>query len=163
EDVSAIIDPVPSGAALSILELSRERKKVVIIASSGLDLTGKHCTSTRFQWAYDASGLAQGTAAAIVKGGANSWYFLAAGVAFGESLARESKAVVEANGGTVKGEVRHPYITADFSSFVLQAQASGADVIALANSGSDTTNSIRQAIEFGIGRGKERLVAMLAF
>ena len=164
EDVSAIIDPVPSGAALAVLDLSRERKKVVLIASSGLaDLTGKSCTSTSFQWAYDTSVLAKGTAATVVNGGAKQWFFLTADVAFGHSLANQSKAVIEANGGKVVGEVRHPYLSHDFSSFLLQAQSSGAEVIALANSGSDTTNSIRQAIEFGIGSDKTKLVALLAF
>ncbi|MDB5653940.1 MAG: ABC-type branched-chain amino acid transport system, periplasmic component [Tardiphaga sp.] len=164
EDVSAIIDPVPSGAALAVLDLSRERKKIVLIASSGLaDMTGKSCTSTSFQWAYDTSVLAKGTAAAVVSGGAKKWFFLTADVAFGHSLANQSRSVVEANGGTVVGEVRHPYLTHDFSSFLLQAQASGAEVVALANSGSDTTNSIRQAIEFGIGSGNTKLVALLAF
>jgi branched-chain amino acid transport system substrate-binding protein len=164
EDVSAIIDPVPSNAALAVLDLARDRKKIVIIASSGLaDLTGKNCTSTSFQWAYDTSVLAKGTAATIVKGGAKQWFFLTSDVAFGHSLADESKRVVEANGGKVVGEVRHPYLTHDFSSFLLQAQAAGADVIALANSGSDTTNSIQQAIEFGIESDKTKLVALLGF
>jgi len=164
EKVEAIIDPVPSTVAAGVQDLARERNKMVIVASSGLaDLTGKHCTTTSFQWSYDTLVLAKGTAAAVVKDGFKSWFFITADVAFGHSLANESKAVVLANGGTVKGEVRHPYITADFSSFILQAQASGADVVALANSGADATNSVRQAIEFGIGQGKTRLVAMLAF
>lgn len=107
--------------------------------------------------------LAKGTAATVVNSGSKSWYFLTADVAFGHSLANQSKSVIEANGGKVVGEVRHPYLTHDFSSFLLQAHASGAEVIALANSGSDTTNSIRQAIEFGIGSGKTKLVAMIAF
>lgn len=164
EKVEVILDPVPSAVALSILTLARERGKVVIIASSGLaDLTGKACTQTSFQWAYDTSVLAKGTASTVVKDGHKSWFFITADVAFGHSLANESKAVVLATGGTVKGEAKHPYITSDFSSFILGGQASGADVIALANSGTDTTNAIKQAIEFGVGEGGTRLVALLAF
>ncbi len=164
EKVDAILDPVPSAVALNILSLARERNKIVIIASSGLaDLTGKACTQTSFQWAYDTSVLAKGTASTVVKDGHKSWFFITADVAFGHSLANESRAVVLANGGTVKGEVKHPYITSDFSSFILQGQASGADVIALADSGTDTTNAIKQAIEFGVGEGGTRLVALLAF
>ena len=164
EKVDVILDPVPSAVALNINSLARERGKIVIIASSGLaDLTGKACTPTSFQWAYDTSVLAKGTASTVVKDGGRNWFFVTADVAFGYSLANESKAVVVANGGTVKGEVKHPYITSDFSSFILQAQASGADVVALADSGTDTTNAIKQAIEFGIGEGGTRLVALLAF
>lgn len=163
DKVDAILDPVPSGVALGIQELARERKKIVIVASSGLaDITGKFCSPTTFQWAYDTSVLAKGTAATIVKSGLKNWYFLTADVAFGHSLANESKAIVTANGGTVLGEVRHPYLTADLSSFLLQAQSSKADVVALANSGSDTTNSVKQAIEFGVDANK-KIVAMLAF
>ena len=163
--MDAIIDPVPSTVALGVQDLARERNKMVIVASSGLaDVTGKNCTPTSFQWAYDTLVVARGTASTVAKEeGSKNWFFITSDVAFGHSLANESKAVVLANGGTVKGEVRHPYITADFSSFILQAQASGADVIALANSGADMTNSVRQAIEFGIGQGKTRLVALLAF
>lgn len=164
EKVDVILDPVPSAVALNINSLARERNKVVIIASSGLaDLTGKACAPTSFQWAYDTSVLAKGTASTVVKDGGKSWYFITADVAFGYSLANESKAVVQANGGTVKGEAKHPYITSDFSSYILQGQSSGADVIALADSGTDTTNAIKQAIEFGIGEGGTKLVALLAF
>lgn len=167
EKVEAILDPVPSNAALGILEVARERNKMVLVSSSGLaDITGKKCTPVSFQWAYDTSVLAKGTATTVIKGGnANSWFFITADVAFGHSLANESKAVVLANGGKVLGEVKHPYITQEFSSFILQAEAANPDVVALANSGADTTNSIRQAIEFGVGQGtgKSKLVAMLAF
>ncbi len=164
EKVDAILDPVPSSVALGLQELVRERKKMMIIASSGLaDLTGRFCGPTTFQWAYDTSVLAKGTGATVAKSGLKEWYFVTADVAFGHSLANESKAVVTANGGKVVGEVRHPYLTSDFSSFLLQAQAAKPDVIALANSGTDTTNSIKQAIEFGVTSGTSRLVAMLAF
>ena len=164
ENVQAIIDPVPSNAALSIQDLARDRNRVVIVASSGLaDLTGKACTPVSFQWAYDTSVLAKGTASTIVKQGYKKWFFITADVAFGYSLANESKSVVLANGGTVVGEAKHPYISSDFSSYIVQAQASGADVIALANSGTDTTNSAEQAIEFGVGQDKTKLVALLAF
>lgn len=166
DKIDAILDPVPSSVALVMHELARANNKMVLIASSGLaDLTGKRCISTSFQWSYDTSVLAKGTAATIMKAGnAKSWYFITADVAFGHSLANESKAVVQANGGTVVGEVSHPYLTQEFSSFILQAQAANPDVIALANSGADTTNAIRQAIEFGVGKGgTSKLVAMLAF
>ena len=166
EHVEAILDPVPSNAALGILELAKAQNKMVLISTSGLaDLTGSKCTSTSFQWAYDTLILAKGTAATVTKnGGAKSWYFITSDVAFGHSLANESKAVVLANGGEVKGEVAHPYLTQEFSSFILQAQGASPDVIALANSGSDTTNAVRQAIEFGVGQdGKTKLVALLAF
>src|SRR5689334_9219935 len=164
EGVQAIIDPVPSNAALGIQDLARDRNKIVLVASSGLaDLTGKACTPVSFQWAYDTSVLAKGTASTVVKQGYKRWYFITADVAFGYSLANESKAVVLANGGTVLGEAKHPYISSDFSSYIVQAQSSGADVIALANSGTDTTNSAAQAIEFGIGESNTKLVALLAF
>lgn len=163
DKVDAILDPVPSSVALGIQELARDRKKVIIVASSGLaDLTGKFCSPTTFQWAYDTSMLAKGTASTVVKSGLKNWYFLTADVAFGHSLAMESKAVVAANGGSIVGESRHPYLTSDLSSFLLQAQSSKADVVALANSGSDTTNSVKQAIEFGLDSNK-KIVAMLAF
>lgn len=162
EGVDAIIDPVPSSVALGVQELVRETDRISIIASSGLVLTGEHCSSTGFQWAYDTSVLAKGTAAAVVQSGLKDWFFITADVAFGHSLANESKAVVEANGGSVVGEVRHPYISTDFTSFLLQGQASGADVVALANSGADTTNSIKQAMEFGVNQ-TAKVVALLAF
>lgn len=164
EKAEAIIDPVPSNVALAVIDLARERNKMVIVASSGIaDVTGKACSHTSFQWAYDTLVLANSTASTVVKEGHKKWFFISADVAFGQSLAAASKAVVLANGGTVVGEVKHPYITSDFSSFILQAQSSGADVIALANSGADATNSVKQAIEFGVGQSEQKLVALLAF
>jgi branched-chain amino acid transport system substrate-binding protein len=164
EKAEAIIDPVPSNVALAVIDLARERNKMVIVASSGLaDVTGKACSHTSFQWAYDTMVLANSTASTVVKEGHKKWFFITADVAFGHSLADASKAVVLANGGTVVGEVKHPYITSDFSSFIFQAQTSGADVIALANSGADATNSVKQAIEFGVGQSEQKLVALLAF
>ena len=164
EKVEAIIDPVPSNVALAVIDLARERNKMIIVASSGLaDVTGKACSHTSFQWAYDTLVLANSTASTVVREGHKKWFFITADVAFGHSLANASKAVILANGGTVVGEVKHPYITSDFSSFILQAQASGADVVALANSGADATNSVEQAIEFGVGQNEQKLVALLAF
>lgn len=164
EKAEAIIDPVPSNVALAVIDLARDRNKMVIVASSGLaDVTGKACSHTSFQWAYDTMVLANSTASTVVKEGHKKWFFITADVAFGHSLADASKAVILANGGTVVGEVKHPYISSDFSSFMLQAQASGADVIALANSGADATNSVKQAIEFGVGQSEQKLVALLAF
>ncbi|MBP0441462.1 ABC transporter substrate-binding protein [Tianweitania sediminis] len=164
DGVDVILDPVPSSVALSIQELARDRKKIVIVASSGIaDFTGKACSSTSFQWAYDTVVLASGTASTLVKEGLQDWYFVTADVAFGHSLSAETQKVVKANGGNILGEVRHPYFASDFSSFLLQAQGANPDIIALANSGADTTNAIKQAFEFGVVSDKLKVAAMLAF
>ena len=161
---AAILDPVPSSVALAVVGLARERNRMVIIASSGAaDLTGKACSPVSFQWAYDTSVLAKGTAQTVIKEGHKRWYLLTSDSVYGHFLANETKAVVQANGGTVLGEAVHPYLTSEFSSFILQAQSSGADVIALANSGTDMTNSVKQAIEFGVGEDNTKLVALTAF
>jgi branched-chain amino acid transport system substrate-binding protein len=114
-------------------------------------------------WTYDTWNLAHGTGGAMVKTGGVSWFFLTADYAFGHALERDTAAVVEANGGQVLGKVRHPLNTSDFSSFLLQAQASGAKVIGLANAGGDTINSVKQAAEFGISSGGQNLAGLLVF
>ncbi len=127
------------------------------------DLTGKACSPNTIHWTYDTWMLANGTGNAIVKTGGDSWYFITADYAFGLALERDTEAVVLKNGGKVLGKVRHPLNTQDFSSFLLQAQASKAKIIGLANAGGDTTNSIKQAAEFGIVRGGQNLAGLLVF
>jgi branched-chain amino acid transport system substrate-binding protein len=127
------------------------------------DLTGAKCSPNTVHWTYDTWALANGTGKAVVQTGGDSWYFLTADYAFGHALERDTTAVVKANGGQVLGAVRHPLNTADFSSFLLQAQGSGAKVIGLANAGGDTINSIKQAAEFGVVQGGQQLAALLLF
>src|SRR5438552_1925965 len=125
------------------------------------DGTGKACSPNTIHWTYDTWALANGTGNAIVKTGGDTWFFITADYAFGHSLERDTEAVVLKNGGKVLGKVRHPLNNADFSSFLLQAQASKAKIIGLANAGGDTTNSIKQAAEFGIVKGGQQLAGML--
>src|SRR5207344_2153975 len=128
------------------------------------DLTGAKCSPNTVHWTYDTWMLANGTANAIVKTGGDSWFFLTADYAFGHALERDTEAVVLKNGGKVLGKVRHPLNTSDFSSFLLQAQASKAKIVGLANAGGDTTNAIKQAAEFGITKsGGQKLSPLLAF
>ena len=127
------------------------------------DLTGKACTPNTVHWTYDTWSLANGTGNAIVKTGGDSWFFLTADYAFGHALERDTAAVVEKSGGKVVGKVRHPFPGQDFSSFLLQAQQSKAKIIGLANAGSDTTNAIKQAAEFGIVQGGQNLAGLLVF
>ena len=131
--------------------------------AASADLTGPACSETGAHWVYDTYALAKVTGGAIVKGGGDSWYFLTADYAFGHALERDVTAVVTASGGKVLGGVRHPLSTQDFSSFLLQAQASKAKIIGLANAGQDTINSIKQAGEFGIVKGGQRLAGLLVF
>jgi branched-chain amino acid transport system substrate-binding protein len=127
------------------------------------DLTGKLCNAYTVHWVYDTVALANGTGSAVVKAGGKTWYFLTADYAFGHALERDVTAVVTANGGTVLGSSRHPINSSDFSSFLLQAQGSKAQVIGLANAGGDTTNAIKQAAEFGIVKGGQKLAGLLVF
>jgi branched-chain amino acid transport system substrate-binding protein len=150
-----------SSVALAVQQLAREKNRIDIVSgAASTDLTGKACSPTGFHWTYDSYALAKGTATAIVQGGLDSWFFLTADYALGHSLEANAGQIVRQTGGKVVGAVRHPLNTADFSSFLLQAQASGAQVIALANAGGDTINSIKQAKEFGIGE-KQKLVGLL--
>lgn len=162
ERVDTIMELTTSSVALAVQGLSREKQKINIVTGAATtDLTGKQCSPYGFHWAYDTRALAVGTGGALVQQGAKKWYFLTADYAFGHSLENETGKFVKSKGGTVVGSSRHPLATTDFSSFLLQAQGSGADVIGLANAGLDTANSIKQASEFGITQGGQRLAALL--
>jgi branched-chain amino acid transport system substrate-binding protein len=162
EQVDAIMELTTSSVALAVQAVAKEKKKIDIVTGAATtDLTGKACSPYGFHWAYDTHALAVGTGGALVKQGGDSWFFLTADYAFGYSLEQQTSDFVKANGGTVVGSVRHPLSTNDFSSFLLQAQTSGAKVIGLANAGLDTSNAIKQAAEFGITQGGQRLAALL--
>lgn len=162
EGVNAIADLPNSSVALAVQNIAREKKKILLISSAGTTaLTEKQCSPYSVQWTYTTYALARGTASAVVKSGQKDWFILASDYAFGRQLAEDTTRVVLAHGGKVLGTIYHPLNTSDFSSFLLQAQSSGAQVIALANAGGDTINAIKQAGEFGIGAGKQKLAAML--
>jgi branched-chain amino acid transport system substrate-binding protein len=162
EQVDAIMELTTSSVALAVQGISAEKKKIDIVTGAATtDLTGKACSPYGFHWAYDTHALAVGTGGALVKQGGDSWFFLTADYAFGYSLEEQTSNFVKAQGGKVLGAVRHPLATTDYSSFLLQAQSSGAKVIGLANAGLDTSNSIKQAAEFGIVAGGQRMAALL--
>jgi branched-chain amino acid transport system substrate-binding protein len=164
DQVDIIVDVPNSGVALAVSEVARLKNKVFIASGPATsDLTGPKCNANTVHWTYDTWNLANGTGKAMVKSGGDTWFFLTADYAFGHALERDTAAVVEANGGKVLGKVRHPLNTNDFSSFLLQAQASKAKVIGLANAGGDTINSIKQAAEFGINQGDQSLAGLLVF
>jgi branched-chain amino acid transport system substrate-binding protein len=164
EQVDAIFDLVTTAAAVAVREVSREKGKIDMNSGAGSTvLTNDKCSATGFHWTYDVYAMAVGTGNAVVKQGGDSWFFLTADYAFGHDLEAQTAKVVKANGGTVKGAVRHPFPNSDFSSFLLQAQASGAKIIGLANAGSDTINAIKQAKEFGITQGGQSLAGLLVF
>lgn len=164
ENVDAIFGLGNSAAALAVQELGRERQKFVMVSGAATTrLTGDSCSPTGVHWAYDTHALAHGTGRAIVEQGGDTWFFLTADYAFGHSLESDVSAVVEAAGGQVLGVVRHPLDTTDFASYLLQAQGSGAKIIGLANAGTDTTNAIRQAAEFGIVEAGQNLAGLLLF
>jgi branched-chain amino acid transport system substrate-binding protein len=164
DKVDVIVDVPNSGVALAVSEIARQKNKLFLVSGAAAsDLTGPKCNANTIHWTYDTWALANGTGKAMVKTGGDSWFFLTADYAFGYALERDTAAVVEANGGKVVGKVRVPLNTNDFSSFLLQAQASRAKVIGLANAGGDTINSIKQASEFGIVRGGQSLAGLLVF
>ncbi|MBL0140735.1 MAG: ABC transporter substrate-binding protein [Betaproteobacteria bacterium] len=164
EGVDVIVDTPNSGVALAVNDVVREKGKVFINSgAASSDLTGAKCSPNTVHWTYDTWMLANGTGNAIVKTGGNTWFFITADYAFGHALERDTEAVVLKAGGKVLGKVRHPLNTQDFSSFLLQAQASKAKIIGLANAGGDTTNSIKQASEFGIVKGGQNLAGLLVF
>ncbi len=164
DKVDVIVDLVTSSVALAVNNIAEEKNRVALVSGAATsDLTGKACTANTIHWTYDTWALANGTGNAIVKTGGDSWYFLTADYAFGHALERDTAAVVEKNGGKVMGKVRHPFPGADFSSFLLQAQASKAKIIGLANAGTDTTSAIKQAAEFGIVKGGQNLAGLLVF
>jgi branched-chain amino acid transport system substrate-binding protein len=164
DKVDMIIDIPNSGVALAVSQVASQKNKLFIVSGAAAsDLTGPKCNANTIHWAYDTWMLANGTGAAMVKTGGDNWFFLTADYAFGHALERDTAAAVEANGGKVLGKVRHPLNTSDFSSFLLQAQSSKAKVIGLANAGGDTINSIKQAAEFGIVKGGQKLAGLLVF
>jgi branched-chain amino acid transport system substrate-binding protein len=164
DKVDVIVDVPTSSVALAVNEIVREKNKVFLISGAAAsNLTGDKCSPNTVHWTYDTWALANGTGNAIVKTGGKNWFFLTADYAFGHALERDTAAVVEKNGGKVLGKVRHPFPATDFSSFLLQAQSSKAQIIGLANAGADTTNAIKQASEFGIVKGGQNLAALLIF
>jgi branched-chain amino acid transport system substrate-binding protein len=164
DKVDAIFDVPTSSVALAVNEVTKQKGRAFIVSgAASSDLTGKACSPNTVHWTYDTWMLANGTGSAIVKTGGDSWYFITADYAFGHALERDTEAVVLKSGGKVLGKVRHPLNAQDFSSFLLQAQASKAKVIGLANAGGDTTNAIKQAAEFGIVKGGQNLAGMLVF
>ncbi|MBX9635877.1 MAG: ABC transporter substrate-binding protein [Magnetospirillum sp.] len=164
EQVDAIFDLVTTAAAVAVREVSREKGRIDMNSGAGSTvMTNDKCSATGFHWTYDVYAMAVGTGNAVVKQGGDSWFFLTADYAFGHDLEAQTARVVKANGGVVKGAVRHPFPNSDFSSFLLQAQASQAKIIGLANAGTDTTNAIKQAKEFGITQGGQSLAGLLVF
>jgi branched-chain amino acid transport system substrate-binding protein len=164
DKVDAIFDVPTSSVALAVSEITRKKGKAFLVSGAATsDLTGKACSPNTIHWTYDTWMLANGTGSAIVKTGGDTWFFLTADYAFGHALERDTEAAVVKNGGKVLGRVRHPFPGQDFSSFLLQAQASKAKIIGLANAGGDTINSIKQASEFGIVKGGQNLAGLLVF
>jgi branched-chain amino acid transport system substrate-binding protein len=164
DGVDVIADVPTSSVALAINQITKDKNKVFLVSGAAAsDLTGKACSPNTVHWTYDTYALGQGTGGAMVKAGGDSWFFLTADYAFGHALERDTAAVVTKNGGKVLGAVRTPFPGTDFSSFLLQAQASKAKVIGLANAGGDTINSIKQAGEFGITQGGQKLAGLLVF
>jgi branched-chain amino acid transport system substrate-binding protein len=164
DKVDALVDIPNSAVALAIQSLARDKKKIVMYSGAGTTaLTNEQCSPYGFAWTYDTYAVSHGTASAVVKAGGTSWFILASDYAFGHQLQKDATDVVEANGGKVVGAVRHPLNNPDFSSFLLQAQASGAKVIGLANAGNDTINAIKQAGEFGLVEQGQSLAALIFF
>lgn len=164
DDVDMVAGLVASSVSIAVSKILEENDKLGIVSGSAASsITNEHCTPNHIHYVYDTYPLANGTASAVVKEGGKSWYLLTADYAFGHALEGDVTRVVEENGGEVIGKVRHPFPTQDFSSFILQAQASGADVVGLANAGADTTNAINTASEFGVTQSGQTLAALLLF
>jgi branched-chain amino acid transport system substrate-binding protein len=164
DKVDVIVDVPTSSVVLAVNEVTKQKGKALLVSTGATsDLTGKACNANAIHWTYDTWMLANGTGSAIVKTGGDTWFFLTADYAFGHALERDTEAVVVKNGGKILGKVRHPFPSADFSSFLLQAQASKAKVIGLANAGADTTNAIKQGAEFGIVKGGQQFAGLLTF
>ena len=164
DKVDVIVDVPNSGVALAVNQITKDKGKAFLAVGPGTsDLTGKSCTPNTIHWSYDTWMLANGTGTALTKAGGDSWFFITADYAFGQALERDTTAAVTKAGGKVLGGVKAPLNNQDFSSFLLQAQASKAKVIGLANAGGDTTNSIKQAAEFGIVKGGQSLAGLLVF
>lgn len=163
DDLDAIVDVPTSSVALAVSGVVKEKNKTLLIASAGTsDLTGKACTPNNVHWTYDTWSLANGTVRAIIANGGKTWFFLTADYAFGQALERDAAEIIRGQGGQVVGRVLAPFQTTDFSSFLLQAQASKAQIVALANSGGDTVTSVKQAQEFGLTTG-QKLAGLLVF
>lgn len=164
EGVDAIVDVPTSSVALAVADIVADKNGVFLNSGAATtDLTRGQCQPTTVHWTYDTAALANGTGGAVTNAGGKKWFFLTADYAFGHSLEENTAEVVRENGGEVVGSVRHPFPNQDFSSFLLQAQGSGADVIGLANAGGDTVNAIKQAAEFGITQSGQSLAALLMF
>ncbi|MBN9340503.1 MAG: ABC transporter substrate-binding protein [Comamonadaceae bacterium] len=161
ENVDALTELVTTSVALNVMKLAKEKNRIALISgAASTRVTNEDCNDVTVHWTYDTYALANGTASAVVKAGGKKWFFLTADYAFGHSLEQDASNVVKASGGTVVGAARHPFPGSDFSSFLLRAQASGADVIGLANAGADSINSVKQAAEFGIQK-KQSLAGLL--
>jgi branched-chain amino acid transport system substrate-binding protein len=160
--VDAIADVPTSSVALAVSEIVREKNKVLIVSGAGTsDLTGKNCSPNTIHWTYDTWALANSNGRALTKAGFDTWFFLTVDYAFGYALERDASEALSAAGGTIVGKLRHSIATSDFSSFLIQAQASGAKTVALGNAGADTVNAIKQASEFGLQQRGQKLVSML--
>ena len=164
DNVDAIIDVPNSSVALAVRNIVQQKNKAILVSgASSSDLTGKACSPNLVHWSYDTYALSSGTARAVVAEGGKTWFTLTADYAFGHAMEQEVKTVVQKLGGTVIGGVRAPINSQDFSSFLLQAQASKAQIVALINAGGDTINSIKQSVEFGIQNGGQRVVATVLY
>ena len=161
--VDAVSELVTTSVALAVQKIAKEKNRIALISgAASTRITNEDCNDVTVHWTYDTYAVANGTAKAVTQAGGKKWFFLTADYAFGHSLEKDASAVVKANGGEVVGSVRHPFPGSDFSSFLLKAQASGAQIIGLANAGADTINSVKQAAEFGI-TPKQQLAGLLMF
>lgn len=164
EKVDVIVDLVTTNVALAVMDVAQQKDKLALVSgSASLSITNERCNANTVHWVYDSYGLASGTAKAVVQSGKKNWYFIAADYAAGAAMTKDASQIVTANGGKVVGISRHPFPNADFSSFLVSAQASKADVIALANGGQDTMTAIKQAAEFGIIGSKQTIVPIVLF
>ena len=164
DGVDVIVDLPTSATALATMQIANDRKKIVMVTGAGSsDITGKHCSPYTAHWTWDTYANGKTVGQAIVKEGGDTWFFITADYAFGHALERDASNVIKSSGGKVLGSVKHPLSNADFSSQLLQAQASKAKVVALANAGGDTINAIKQAGEFGLTKGGQSLAGLLIF
>lgn len=163
DKVDVASELVTTSVALAVQKIAKDKNKIVLMSGPGSTaITNEGCNDVSVHWTYDTYAVANGTAKAVTQGGGKKWFFLTADYAFGHALEKDASDVVKANGGQVMGSVRHPFPGSDFSSFLLKAQSSGAQIIGLANAGGDTINAIKQAAEFGI-TGKQSLAGLLMF
>lgn len=164
EKVDTIADVPTSSVAIAVQNIARDKQKIFLISgAAAASLSGKDCSPFSIQTSDDTNALSIGTTRAVVKSGANTWFFLTADYVFGHAMEAESTKVIKANGGAVLGGIRHPQNTADFASYLMRAQSSGAKAIGLANAGNDTISAIKQAVEFGLTAGGQRLVGLILF